>query len=54
MKQSEAACNEVGSTDLLCAGDRHPEHRTDGTPCWCEPEIYDIDGVKITIHIEVH
>jgi len=52
VKQNEVACNEVGSTDLLC--ECYPNHCEHGDKCWCEPEVYEVNGVKIIVHREVH
>lgn len=29
-----------------------PEHKTDGSPCWCEPEALDVEGTdaKVIVH----
>lgn len=24
------------------------EHKTDGTPCWCNPKVIHVDGVALT------
>lgn len=31
---------------------RQAEHRTDGTPCWCDPEIEHLYDADVVIHRE--
>ena len=53
--ESDDAKADQAITDLREALQAKPQHITDGTPCWCNPELDYVDpitGAEVWVHKE--